>query len=96
MTDESVIDFETFLLFFTGNGDRMEFAYNVTKYFEDKGINDRESFAKFVGRTMMQEEITEKLMEWLKEADPELANKLEEMFPAPVPKREGNVVQFPH
>ena len=94
MTDE--MDLETFLLFFAGNGDRMEFAYNVTKYFEDKGITDRDGFAKFVQRTMMQEEITEKLMEWLKEADPELANKLEEMFPAPVPKREGNVVQFPH
>ena len=95
MTDEK-LDFETFLLFFTGNGDRMEFAYNVTKYFEDKGINDRESFAKFVGRTMMQEEITEKLMEWLKDADPELANRLEEMFPEPVLKREDNVIQFPH
>ena len=90
------LDFETFLLFFTGKGDRMEFAYNVTKYFEDKGITDREAFAKFLGRTRMQEEITEKLMEWLKDADPELFNKLEEMFPEPAPKREGNVVQFPH
>ena len=94
MKDE--LDFETFLLFFTGKGERMEFAYNVTKYFEDKGINDRDGFAKFVRRTMMQEEITEKLMEWLKDADPELFSRLEEMFPEPAPKMEGNVVQFPH
>ena len=94
MTDG--LDFETFLLFFTGKGDRMEFAYNVTKYFEDKGITDKEAFTRFVGRTMMQEEITEKLMEWLKDADPELFTRLEEMFPEPAPKREGNVVQFPH
>ena len=94
MKDE--LDFETFLLFFTGKGERMEFAYNVTKYFEDKGINDRDGFAKFVRRTMMQEEIAGKLMEWLKDADPELFSRLEEMFPEPAPKMEGNVVQFPH
>ena len=94
MTDE--LDFETFLLFFTGNGERMEFAFNVTRYFEDKGIKDKEAFQKFVGRTMMQQEITEKLMEWLKDADPELFSRLEEMFPEPAPKMEGNVVQFPH
>ena len=94
MTDD--LDFETFLLFFAGKGDRMEFAYNVTKYFEDKGIHDKDSLAKFVGRTMMQEEITEKLMEWLKDADPELFSRLEEMFPEPEPRMKGNVVQFPH
>jgi len=94
MKDE--LDFETFLLFFTGKGERMEFAFNVTRYFEDKGITDKDGFAKFVRRTMMQEEITEKLMEWLKDADPELFSRLEEMFPEPAPKMEGNVVQFPH
>jgi len=35
-------------------------------------------------------------MEWLKDADPELANRLEEMFPEPVLKKEGKVIQFPH
>ena len=38
MKDE--LDFETFLLFFTEKGERMEFAFNVTRYFEDKGIKD--------------------------------------------------------